>query len=64
MNYVDFNNGPVRSIFVGLGEDWANLLGHSESFQDLRRSVVERNDRNHGGFVKAARRQPQASRHA
>jgi hypothetical protein len=55
MNFVDFKNGPVGSIFGGLGEGWTDVLRQSESFAALRRSVVDLNDRGRGRFVKAAR---------
>jgi hypothetical protein len=55
MDYIDFKNGPAAGIFAALGEDWADVLGRSESFDDLRRSVVDLNGRDHGRFVNAAR---------
>jgi hypothetical protein len=51
MDYIDFKNGPAGNIFTGLGEDWAGVLGRSKSFEDLRHSVVDRNDRDHGRFA-------------
>jgi hypothetical protein len=39
-----------------MGEDRADVLGRSESFDDLRSSVVDRNDGDRGRFVKAVRR--------
>ncbi len=55
MNYIAFKNGPASGIFAGLGEGWADVPKLNESFEGLRWSVVNRNDRDHGSFVKAAR---------
>jgi hypothetical protein len=56
MDFLEFKNGPARSLFAGLGEDWAALLEQASSFEHLRHMVIGHNDRDIGRFVKAVRR--------
>ena len=56
MNYDEFKGGPARSVFAGLGQDWASLLVLAGSFEQLRSMVIDRNDRDVGCFTKAVRR--------
>lgn len=56
MDFDEFKKGPAVGVFAGLGEEWADLLQRTESFVDLRRSVVNRNARPIGSFATAARR--------
>jgi hypothetical protein len=56
MDFTDFKTGPARSVFAGLGQDWAALLQQASSFEHLRCVVISHNDRDIGRFVKAVRR--------
>ena len=53
MDFADFKNGPARGIFAGLGDDWSEMFRQSASFEDLRNSVVERNDRRYRAAIAA-----------
>ena len=55
MNYDEFKSGPARSVFAGLGRDWATILQEAYSFEHLRRTVIDHNDCDIGRFVKAVR---------
>jgi hypothetical protein len=50
------SGGPARSLFAGLGKDWAALLEHADSFEHLRHTIIRHNDRDVGRFVAAVRR--------
>lgn len=56
MDFAEFQNGPARSIFAGLGREWAAILEQAGSFEHLRHMIVSHNDRDIGRFVKAVRR--------
>lgn len=56
MNFAEFKLGPARSIFAGLGTDWAVILDEAYSFEELRQEIVFHNDRDVGHFVAAVRR--------
>ena len=43
MDFAEFKNGPARSLFAGLGKDWAALLEQASSFEHLRRMVISHN---------------------
>jgi hypothetical protein len=56
MNFTEFESGPARCIFAGLGTDWAVILEEAYSFEELRQEIVFHNDRDVGRFVAAVRR--------
>ncbi|MBR0749983.1 hypothetical protein JQ582_39345 [Bradyrhizobium japonicum] len=56
MKFTEFKTGPARSVFAGLGKDWAAILDEAYSFEELRREIVFHNDRDVGRFVAAVRR--------